>query len=64
MVWGCIAYDMKGPLVLILKDRRKGANYVDLIMTGPLWDFYEELMRRGALHWSWEMVHRFTNAMW
>ena len=43
MIWDCIAYNKKGSLIFILKDRRKKVNYVELIITEPLWDFYEEL---------------------
>jgi transposase len=42
MVWGCIAYGQRGPLVRIPPDRRKGLDYVELILAGPLWDFYVE----------------------
>ena len=43
MIWGCITYGKKGPLIFILKDRRSGVNYVDLVLNGPLWDFYMAL---------------------
>ena len=42
MIWGCISYGRRGPLVRIPSDRRKGIDYVDLILSGPLWDFYVE----------------------
>jgi transposase len=61
-VWACISYGRRGPLVRIPSDRRKGVNYVDLILSGPLWDFYMEqseemgavmVMEDGApTHWS------------
>lgn len=31
---------MRGPLVWIPSGMRKGADYVDLILNGPLWDVY------------------------
>ena len=43
MIWGCIAYGKKGPLVFIPKDRRSGVDYVNLVLNGPLWDFYMAL---------------------
>jgi hypothetical protein len=42
MVWGCISYNMRGPLVRIPSGMRKGVDYVDLILNGPLWDVYLE----------------------
>jgi transposase len=45
MVWGCIAYGKQGPLVRIPSDKRKGADYVELIMQGPLQDFCVELRK-------------------
>jgi hypothetical protein len=42
MVWGCISYEMHGPLVQIPSDRQKGINYVQLILSEPLWEFYVE----------------------
>jgi hypothetical protein len=71
MIWSCIAYDWKGPLVFIPKDRRTGADYVDLILSGPLWDAYVRLygergvakiMEDGApIHRS-AAAKRFCNA--
>jgi transposase len=43
MVWGCVAYNRKGPLIFLPKDRRTGHDYVELILAGPLWDFYKEI---------------------
>ena len=43
MIWGCMAYGRLGPLVQIPKDERRGVDYVRLVLSGPLWDFYEEL---------------------
>ena len=42
MVWGCISYGKRGPLVRIPSDKRKGPDYVDIILAGPLWDYYVE----------------------
>ena len=42
MVWGCISYGKQGPLVQMPSERRKGEDYVDLILAGPLWDYYVE----------------------
>src|SRR5436190_24134820 len=50
MVWGCIAYGRRGPLVRIPKDCRTGADYTKLVLAGPLWDFYTELYEeRGVV---------------
>jgi transposase len=50
MVWSCIAYGRLGPLVLIPKDQRTGVDYVNLVLSGPLWDFYSELYEeRGVV---------------
>lgn len=49
MVWGCIAYNKKGPLIFLPKDQCKGVDYVDLVMSGPLWDFYAELCEERGL---------------
>ena len=43
MVWGAIAYNRRRPLIFLSKDERKGVDYVRNILSGPLWDFYEEL---------------------
>jgi len=49
MVWGCISYGRRGPLVRIPSDQRKGVDYVQLILAGPLWDYYAECYdRMGA----------------
>jgi hypothetical protein len=42
MVWGCISHGRRGPLVQIPSDRQKGIDYVQLILSGPLWEFYVE----------------------
>src|ERR1700733_1367093 len=50
MVWACIAYSFKGPLVFMPKNRRSGEDYVELILAGPLWDTYTHLYEeRGAV---------------
>ena len=49
MFWACIAYNRKGPLVFLPKERRNGAAYVDLVLSGPLWDFYSKLMEERGL---------------
>jgi hypothetical protein len=36
MVWGCIAYDRKGPLVVLPAGQHSGADYVELVLAGPL----------------------------
>ncbi len=40
MVWGCFAGTSMGPLVVIPRDRRTGLEYRDIILAGPLHDFY------------------------
>jgi hypothetical protein len=42
MVWGCITYRKRGPLIHLLPSRQKAVDYVELVLTGPLWDFYVE----------------------
>ena len=42
MVWGCISFGIRGPLVRIPSGMRKATDYVALILNGPLWDFYVE----------------------
>lgn len=44
MVWGAIAYNHLGPLIVMPKGMRKGVHYVNLVMAGPLWDFYSKLV--------------------
>jgi len=49
MVWSCIAYNYKGPLVFLPKGRGTGVGYVESVMSGPLWDVYMEIYdARGA----------------
>ena len=40
MIWSCISYNMRGPLVRIPSGMCKGSDYVKLILDGPLWDIY------------------------
>ena len=40
MIWGCISYGMRGPLVRIPSGMRKAVDYVYLVLDGPLWDVY------------------------
>ena len=40
MVWGCITYGKRGPLICSPHGRRKAVDYVELVLAGPLWDFY------------------------
>ena len=40
MVWGCFAGTTMGPLVVIPSNKRTGADYRELILEGPLHDFY------------------------
>lgn len=49
MVWGAIAYNWKGPLVIIPKDQRKGEDYARNILGGPLWDAYQQLSEERGL---------------
>lgn len=49
MFWACIAYNRKGPLVFLPKERRNGQAYVDLVLSGPIWDFYSNLMEERGL---------------
>ena len=49
MIWGCIAFGKRGPLIQIPPNRRKGTDYVSLVLSGPLWEFYTELVEeKGA----------------
>lgn len=49
MIWGCMAFGRLGPLVRIPKEERTGADYVRLVLAGPLWDFYSELLEERGL---------------
>jgi transposase len=50
MIWGCMAYGRLGPLFRMPKDERTGKDYVKLILAGPLWDFYSDLLEeRGQV---------------
>ena len=50
MIWGCMAHGRLGPLICIPKEERTGGDYVRLVLSGPLWDFYTELYeQRGVM---------------
>jgi transposase len=50
MIWGCMAHGRLGPLIRIPKDEKTGKDYVRLVLSGPLWDFYTELYEeRGVV---------------
>jgi transposase len=49
MVWGSFAHGRLGPLVRMPKDERKGSDYVRLILSGPLWDFYSSLVEERGI---------------
>jgi transposase len=49
MIWGCMAYGRLGPLVRIPKEERTGADYVKLVLGGPLWDFYSGLYEERGM---------------
>ena len=36
MIWGCISYRMRGPLVQIPSGMHKAVDYVHLVLDGPL----------------------------
>ena len=70
MIWGCIAHGIKGPLVFIPPDRRLAVDYVDLVLNGPLWDFYTKLyeergvvkvMEDGAPTHTFKATQNFRN---
>jgi|SRR5271169_6146171 len=49
MVWSCIIAGKLGPLTVMPRGRRTGVDYRDIIMDGPLWDFYTEMMEKRGL---------------
>ena len=49
MVWFCISEDGKGPLIFLDKKQRKGTDYVNNVLAGPLWDFYTELVEEKGI---------------
>ena len=62
MIWGCIAHRIKGPLVFIPPDRRLAVDYVDLVLNGPLWDFYTKLYEeRGVVKVIKDGVPTYTS---
>lgn len=46
MVWGAIAHRIKGPLVRMPKGYRTAQHYIDIVMAGPLQQFYQAV--KGA----------------
>jgi transposase len=79
MIWSCMIAGKVGPIIVIPKDRRTGKDYVDLILDGPLWDFYTEsneekgiaiVMEDGApVHRSmaarkWRELNEVENLPW
>lgn len=49
MIWGCMAYGRLGPLIRIPKEEKSGADYVRLVLGGPLWDIYSELYEERGM---------------
>ena len=50
MIWACIAYDKHGSLVFLPKDKQTAADYVNLILSGPLFGVFQELIeKRGVV---------------
>jgi transposase len=49
MIWGCIAYGRLGPLIRIPKDEKTGADYIRLVLGGPLLDIYMELSEERGI---------------
>ena len=49
MIWEYIIYRKKGSLVFILKDRQFRVNYIDLVLNGPLLDFYIVLYKKRGV---------------
>ena len=49
MVWGCIAYNRKGPLIVIPQEKRTGDDYVDLILEPVLHGFYTQLCEERSI---------------
>jgi transposase len=61
MMWSCMAYGKLGPLIFLPHDHRDGKAYVDLIMSGPLWRFYIDLISEKGAAWVVEdgaPIHR------
>jgi hypothetical protein len=54
-----------GPLVILPSGRLNGEKYVELILDGPLWDFYSEIQEERGLALLMENgSHQFTHAIW
>jgi transposase len=49
MIWGCMAYGRLGPLIRIPKDEKTGADYVRLVLGGPLLDIYMDLSEERGI---------------
>jgi hypothetical protein len=51
MIWGCIAYNWVGPLIILPKGCINATVYTKKVLAGELWDFYMELSEeRGKVH--------------
>ena len=70
IIWGCIVYRIKGPLVFIPSDRCLAVNYIDLVLNRPLWDFNTKLYKKrgvvkviedGTPTYTSKVVHNFRN---
>ena len=49
MIWGCMAYGKLGPLIRMPSDQKTGLDYVNLVLSGPLWDFYAQLYEQKGI---------------
>ena len=49
MMWGCMAHGRLGPLLRMGKGERSGVDYVNSVLSGPLWDLYMELSEKRGL---------------
>ena len=61
MVWACMVHNKLGPLVILPSGRLNGEKYVELILDGPLWEFYSEIQGERGLALSREdgsPIHR------
>lgn len=43
MIWGFIAYNWVGPLIILPTGRITGCIYTEEVLAGPLWDLYMKL---------------------
>jgi transposase len=46
MIWACIAYNYKGPMVILPKGERKGEHYVQNVLEPVFWDFYMDMTEK------------------